>query len=312
LSEPSYKNCLVLGHVQDKDGRKMSKHLGNVVDPWSVLNKQGADAVRWYFYTAGAPWLPSRFYDEAVSEGQRKFMSTLWNTYAFYILYADIDRFVPAEHPLVEQQLTLMDRWILSRLNSTIRQVDEGLSQYRIPESAWAIEKLVDELSNWYVRRGRTRFWGKGMAGDKAAAFAVLGHVLESLCRLIAPFVPYMSEAMYQNLVRSVDPGAPESVHLCDFPVCDDALIDPDMEQQMDALLSVVQLGRACRNQAALKVRQPASALYVKGVRFDSQYAELARDELNVKDIVFTEDASAFTGYNLKPQLRRWGLDMAS
>lgn len=307
FEEPSYKNCLVLGHVQDRDGRKMSKHLGNVVDPWSVLNKQGADAVRWYFYTAGAPWLPSRFYDEAVSEGQRKFMSTLWNTYAFYILYADIDRFVPAEHPLAEQQLTLMDRWILSRLNSTIRQVDEGLSQYRIPESAWAIEKLVDELSNWYVRRGRTRFWGKGMADDKAAAFAVLGHVLESLCRLIAPFVPYMSEAMYQNLVRSVDPGAPESVHLCDFPVCDDALIDPDMEQQMDALLSVVQLGRACRNQAALKVRQPASALYVKGVRFDSQYAELARDELNVKDIVFTEDAGAFTGYNLKPQLRTLG-----
>ncbi len=305
--QSSYKNCLVLGHVQDKDGRKMSKHLGNVVDPWSVLNKQGADAVRWYFYTAGAPWLPSRFYDEAVSEGQRKFMSTLWNTYAFYILYADIDGFVPANHPLESVTLTLMDKWILSRLNSVIRDVDEGLANYRIPESANAIEGLVDDLSNWYVRRGRSRFWAQGMAGDKEAAFATLAHVLTSLTKLIAPFVPYMAEAMYQNIVRQVDQTAPESVHLCDFPVADQACIDPEMERQMGELLRVVQLGRACRNLANMKVRQPAKALYVRGASFDEPYAELARDELNVKQVVFTEDAGAFVGYLLKPQLKTLG-----
>ena len=305
--QSSYKNCLVLGHVQDKDGRKMSKHLGNVVDPWSVLNKQGADAVRWYFYTAGAPWLPSRFYDEAVSEGQRKFMSTLWNTYAFYILYADIDGFVPANHPLDSVQLTLMDKWILSRLNSVIKEVDEGLSHYRIPESANAIEGLVDDLSNWYVRRGRSRFWAQGMAGDKEAAFATLAHVLTSITKLIAPFVPYMSEAMYQNIVRSVDQDAPESVHLCDFPVVDETRIDTDMERQMGELLKVVQLGRACRNLASMKVRQPAAALYVRGAAFDEPYAELARDELNVKQVVFTQDANAFVGYALKPQLKTLG-----
>ena len=239
----SFKNCLVLGHVQDKDGHKMSKHLGNVVDPWSVLNKQGTDAVRWYFYTAGAPWLPSRFYDEAVSEAQRRFMGTLWNTYAFYILYADIDGFVPKDHPLKLSELTLMDRWILSRLHTTIKAVDEGLANYRIPESAGAISELVDDLSNWYVRRGRARFWGKGMAEDKKAAFSTLYTVLETITRLIAPFTPFMAEAMYQNMVRAVDQDAPESVHLCDFPAYDDTLVDADMERQMKALLEVIQLG---------------------------------------------------------------------
>ena len=302
-----YESCLVLGHVQDKDGRKMSKHLGNVVDPWTILDKQGADAVRWYFYTASAPWLPSRFSEEAVSEGQRKFMSTLWNTYAFYILYADIDRFNPLEHDLNKVELSLMDKWILSRLNSTVKQVNEGLTELRIPESAGAIQDLVDDLSNWYVRRGRSRFWGKGMAGDKEAAFVTLAEVLATLSRLIAPFTPFMAESIYQNLVRSVDPDAPESVHLCAFPEADESRIDPEMERQMKALLGVVTLGRACRNLANMKVRQPAQALYVKGASFDAPYAELAKDELNVKTLVFTEDASAFTGYLLKPQLRTLG-----
>ncbi len=302
-----YESCLVLGHVQDKDGRKMSKHLGNVVDPWSILDKQGADAVRWYFYTASAPWLPSRFSEEAVSEGQRKFMSTLWNTYAFYILYADIDKFNPLEHDLNKVELSLMDKWILSRLNSTVKQVNEGLTELRIPESAGAIQDLVDDLSNWYVRRGRSRFWGKGMAGDKEAAFVTLAEVLTTLSRLIAPFTPFMAESIYQNLVRSVDPDAPESVHLCAFPEADESRIDPEMERQMKALLGVVTLGRACRNLANMKVRQPAQALYVKGASFDAPYAELAKDELNVKTLVFTEDSSAFTGYLLKPQLRTLG-----
>ena len=307
FDQSSYESCLVLGHVQDKDGHKMSKHLGNVVDPWTILDKQGADAVRWYFYTAGAPWLPSRFSEEAVSEGQRKFMSTLWNTYAFYILYADIDRFNPSQHPIEQVELTLMDRWILSRLNSVIKLVNEGLPEMRIPESAGAIQGLVDDLSNWYVRRGRSRFWGKGMAGDKEAAFVTLYTVLEAVSRLIAPFTPFLAESIYQNLVRSVNPDAPESVHLCAYPLADESRIDTDMERQMDELLRVVTLGRACRNLANMKVRQPANVLYVKGAHFDAPYAELARDELNVKQVVFTEDASAFTGYLLKPQLRTLG-----
>ncbi len=302
-----YESCLVLGHVQDKEGRKMSKHLGNVVDPWSILNKQGADAVRWYFYTASAPWLPSRFSEEAVSEGQRKFMSTLWNTYAFYTLYAEIDQFNPLEHDLDKVQLSLMDRWILSRLNSTIKQVNEGLSALRIPESANALQSLVDDLSNWYVRRGRSRFWGKGMAGDKEAAFVTLSHVLSTMCRLIAPFTPFMAESMYQNIVRSVDGNAPESVHLCPFPEADEKRIDQDVERQMDDLLSVVTLGRACRNLANMKVRQPAQSLYVKGAAFDLPYCELVKDELNVKDLSFIEDSSALTDYLLKPQLRTLG-----
>ncbi len=302
-----FENCMVLGLVQDKDGRKMSKHIGNVVDPSVALDKQGADAVRWYFYTAGAPWLPSRYSDEAVSEGQRKFMSTLWNTYAFFILYADIDGFDPKKHPLDKTDLTLMDKWILSRLNSTVRTVDRCLTAYAVPEAARALLSLTDDLSNWYVRRGRERFWGKGMAGDKEAAFATLYHVLETVSRLIAPFTPFMAESMYQNLVRSVDETAPVSVHLTDFPVCDESRIDADIEGQMEALIGVVQLGRACRNLANMKVRQPAAALYVRGASFGEAYAALAEDELNVKDVRFVTDASAFTGYKLKPQMRTLG-----
>ena len=307
FDQSPYKNCLVLGHVQDKDGRKMSKHLGNVLDPWEVISQYGADAVRWYFYTSGAPWLPSRFHGGAVSEAQRKYMSTLWNSYAFFILYAEIDGFRASDHPLEQAKLTLMDRWILSRLHHTVRAVDEALTNYQVPESAAALESLVDDLSNWYVRRSRSRFWGKGMAQDKEAAFIALYTVLEAVTRLTAPFTPFMAEAMYQNLVRSADQSAPESVHLCDFPIADERLINPDMDRQMASLLEAVQLGRACRNLANLKVRQPLQKLMVQGARFGEEYAELLRDELNVKEIEFTGDAGEFFGYRLKPQLRTLG-----
>ena len=302
-----FENCIVLGHVQDKDGQKMSKHKGNVVDPWSVLDKQGADAVRWYFYTAGAPWLPSRFSPEAVAEGQRKFMGTLQNTYAFFVLYANIDNFDPKDHPIENVKLTLMDKWVLSRLNQLVKRVDDDLCNYRIPEPARAITEFVDDLSNWYVRRCRERFWGKGMDDTKEAAFVTLYTVLVTLSKVIAPFVPFMAEEMYQNLVRSVDPTAPESVHLCDFPTADESLIDESLNTQMSALLSVVGLGRACRAAANLKVRQPLSTLYGKGTSFDEAFSALAEDELNVKKVVFTDDAHAFTTYNLKPQMRTLG-----
>ena len=302
-----FENCIVMGHVQDAEGRKMSKHIGNVVDPWSVLNKQGADAVRWYFYTAGAPWLPSRFSDEAVNEGQRKFMATLQNTYAFFVLYANIDNFDPKDHPVENVKFTLMDKWILSRLNQLIKTVDEDLSNYLIPEPARAITEFVDELSNWYVRRCRERFWGKGMDDTKEAAFVTLYTVLTTLAKVIAPFVPFMAEDIYQNLVRSVDETAPESVHLCDFPTADESLIDEDLNKQMAALVEVISLGRACRAAANIKVRQPVKTLYVKGLSFDEQFSELAEDELNVKEVIFTEDARAFTTYNLKPQMRTLG-----
>jgi isoleucyl-tRNA synthetase len=302
-----FANCIVLGHVQDKDGQKMSKHKGNVVDPWSALDAQGADAVRWYFYTNGAPWLPSRFYGEAVSEAQRKFMGTLWNTYAFFVLYANIDGFDPALHSLEEAQLTLMDKWILSRLHSLTRDVDAHLDAYRITEAARAISDFVDALSNWYVRRSRERFWGKGMAGDKEAAFVTLYTVLETLSRLIAPFVPFLAEQMYRNLVCSVRPDAPISVHLTDFPAWDAARIDEALEGHMDTLLRVVQLGRACRNAGGIKTRQPAPALYVRGADLPKAFVALAADELNVKAVRFTEDTRAFTTYRLKPQLRTLG-----
>ena len=302
-----FANCIVMGHVQDAEGRKMSKHLGNVVDPFQMLDKFGADALRWYFYTCTAPWLPKRFSEEAVQEGQRKFLGTLQNVYAFFAMYAQIDGFDPAAHPIEKAELSLMDKWILSKLNSLIAKVDADLTAYRITEPAGAIEDFVDELSNWYVRRGRERFWGKGMAGDKEAAFATLYHVLVTLSKVIAPFVPFMAEEIYQNLVVNNVPGAPESVHLCDFPACDAARVDQDMERQMDALLAVVQLGRACRNAANMKVRQPAAALYVKGASFDAAYSDLCKDELNVKQVIFTEDARAFTSYKLKPQMRTLG-----
>ena len=302
-----FKNCIVMGHVQDAEGRKMSKHLGNVVDPFQMLDKFGADALRWYFYTTSAPWLPSRFSEEAVQEGQRKFLATLQNTYAFFAMYAQIDGFDPLAHPLEKAELTLMDKWILSRLNSLVARVDEDLANYRITEPANALADFVDELSNWYVRRGRERFWGKGMAGDKEAAFATLYHVLVTLSKVCAPFIPFLAEEIYQNLVVNNVPGAVESVHLCDFPVSDAKYIDPEMEKQMDALLEAVQLGRACRNAASLKVRQPLARMYVKGARFEKAYQELCEDELNVKEVIFTEDARAFTTYQLKPQMRTLG-----
>ncbi len=307
FEEVSFKNCLVLGHVQDAEGRKMSKHLGNVVDPFEMLDKFGADALRWYFYTTSAPWLPSRFSEEAVREGQRKFLATLQNTYAFFTMYARIDGFDPLKHPLEQAELTLMDRWILSKLNTLIAKVDEYLANYLVTESADAIAEFTDELSNWYVRRSRERFWGKGMAGDKEAAFATLYHVLVTLSKVCAPFIPFLAEEIYQNLVVNNVPGAPESVHLCDFPVSDTAAIHPEMEEQMDALLEVIQLGRACRNAANLKVRQPVQRLYVKGASFEQAYQELCEDELNVREVIFTEDARAFTTYSLKPQMRTLG-----
>ena len=302
-----FKNCIVLGHVQDAEGRKMSKHLGNVVDPFTMLDKFGADALRWYFYTTSAPWLPSRFSEEAVQEGQRKFLATLQNTYAFFAMYAQIDGFDPCAHPLDKVEKTLMDRWILSKLNTLIDEVDGDLAEYKVTESANALAAFVDDLSNWYVRRGRERFWGKGMAGDKEAAFATLYHVLVTLSKLSAPFIPFLAEEIYQNLVVNNVPGAVESVHLCDFPVSDRAAVDPDMEKQMDALLEVIQLGRACRNTANMKVRQPLDRLYVKGASFDEAYKDLCRDELNVREVIFTEDARAFTTYKLKPQMRTLG-----
>ena len=301
-----FENCVVLGLVQDKNGIKMSKHLGNVISPWDVLDKQGADAVRWYFYASAAPWLPSRFSHEAVSELQRKYMGTLWNTYAFFVLYANIDNFDPKNYPQAAPR-TVMDRWVLSKLNTLVKTVDEDLDSYKITEAARALSDFVDELSNWYVRRCRERFWGKGMDDTKEAAFVTLYTVLVTLSKVIAPFVPFMAEEMYQNLVRSVDPTAPESVHLCDFPTADESLIDESLNTQMSALLSVVGLGRACRAAANLKVRQPLSTLYVKGTSFDEAFSALAEDELNVKKVVFTDDARAFTTYNLKPQMRTLG-----
>ena len=302
-----FKNCIVMGHTQDAEGRKMSKHLGNVVDPFEVLDKFGADAVRWYYYTTSAPWLPKRFSEEAVQEGQRKFMATLQNTYAFFAMYAQIDGFDPLAHPLDKTELTLMDRWILSKLNTLIDQVDDDLANYRVTESANKLAAFVDDLSNWYVRRGRERFWGKGMGGDKEAAFATLYHVLVTFAKLCAPFIPFLAEEIYQNLVVNNVPGAPESVHLCDFPVADKSKVDADIEEQMDALVEAIQLGRACRNTANLKVRQPVQKLYVKGAKFEKAYQELCEDELNVKEVIFTDDARAFTTYQLKPQMRTLG-----
>ena len=302
-----FENCIVMGHVQDAEGHKMSKHLGNVVDPFQMLDKFGADALRWYFYTTTAPWLPKRFSEKAVMEGQRKFLGTLRNTYAFFVMYAQIDGFDPLQHPLDKVELSLMDKWILSRLNTLIARVDADLTAYRITEPANAIADFVDELSNWYVRRGRERFWGKGMAGDKEAAFATLYHVLVTLSKLIAPFVPFLAEDIYQNLVVNNVPGAPESVHLCDFPVSDASRIDTDMEEQMEALLEVVQLGRACRNAANMKVRQPAARLFVKGASFTEAYQVLCEDELNVKQVIFTDSARDYTTHKPKPQLRTLG-----
>jgi isoleucyl-tRNA synthetase len=306
FGRPPFENCIVLGHVQDKDGLKMSKHKGNVVDPWSVLEKQGADAVRWYFYSGSAPWLPSRFYDEAVSEAQRKFMGTLWNTYAFYILYADIDKFDPTRHKL--ESGNIMDKWVLSRLNSLIASVTDHLDHYRIVEPARDLNRFVDELSNWYVRRCRERYWGSGMEEDKKNAFMTLYTVLETFTRLIAPFVPFVAESIYQNLVRTVDKNAPESVHLCKYPKAAGSVIDKELERDMDAVLNVAQMGRACRNTANIKNRQPIGKIYLSGVdHLDDVFLDVIRGELNVKEVELGAAAEEFISYNIKPQLKTVG-----
>ncbi len=308
FDKPAFKNVIVLGHVNDKDGQKMSKHKGNVVDPWTVLDKQGSDAVRWYFYTGSAPWLPSRFYEEAVSESQRKFMGTLWNTYAFYVLYANIDKFNPMEYKLEHDKLSVMDKWVLSRLYTLIGKVDKNLETYRITESARDIQDFTDQLSNWYVRRSRERFWQKEMNQDKINAYMTLYTVLVELAKTIAPFVPFISEEIYLNLVRSVDPAAPESVHLCDYPAVKDGFTDTELEENMDKVLEYVVLGRACRNAANIKNRQPIGLMYVKDdQKLPQMYEDLVKDELNVKKIAFTKDASGFTTYRFKPQLRTVG-----
>ena len=301
FDQAPFQNCVVLGHVQDKDGRKMSKHLGNVISPAEVLEKQGADAVRWFFYASSAPWLPCRFSADALNDAPRRFISTLWNTYCFYVLYADIDQFDPTRHDLKACQLSLMDRWVLSRMNTLIKEVDDDLTNYRITESTRKISDFTDELSNWYVRLGRDRFWGKGMAGDKEAAFMTLYTVLSSLVKVLAPYLPFLTESIYQNIVRTVDPSAPESVHLCDFPACDESMVDSEIERQMAAVENVVQLGRACRNLSNMKVRQPLSMLYVCGADFGEAYKGLVEDELNVKNVQFIKDAGEFVNYDLKP-----------
>ena len=305
-----FKNCIVLGHVNDKNGIKMSKHIGNVVDPWSVLDKQGADAVRWYFYTSSAPWLPSRFYPEAVSEGQRKFMGTLWNTYAFFVLYADIDKYNPAEHDIKKCKLSLMDKWALSKLNTLIKKVDEGLEEYKIFETARMIESYVDELSNWYVRRGRERYWGSEMTEDKEAAYTTLWTILVTLSKLLAPYTPFMAESIYQNLVPAFYKDAAKSVHLGDFPVCDESMIDADLEEGMEDVLNIVLLGRSARNSSNIKNRQPLAKLYVaadKAVKLTDGLYAIARDELNVKQFELLTDATAFVNYKIKPQLKTLG-----
>ena len=307
FDQTPFQNCIVLGHVQDMEGRKMSKHIGNVVDPWDVLNVQGADAVRWYFYTVSMPWLPSRFSSDAVSEVQRKFIGTFWNTYAFYVLYAELDQFDPTQYRLPDCRLTEMDRWALSRLNTLIRDVDALLNDYKITEAGRALTQFGDELSNWYVRRCRDRYWGKDMDEDKIAAYCTLYRCIHDLALLCAPFLPFMSEAIYQNIVRSVDAAAAESIHLCDFPVSDAAYINPALEESMEHALDVVVLGRAARNLANRKIRQPLATLYVQGLALDEKSCAIVADELNVKQVSCIADASGFISHRVKPQLKTLG-----
>ena len=307
FDSPAFLNCIVLGHVQDKEGRKMSKHIGNVVDPWVLLDNQGADAVRWYFYTSSMPWLPNRFSAEAVSESQRKYMGTFWNTYAFYILYADIDNFDPTRHKLVRENLTPMDRWILSRLNTLMGHVEAYLDDLKMTEAGREMQDFMDDLSNWYVRRCRERYWGKDMTADKEAAYMTLYTVLRTMALISAPFTPFMSETMYQNMVRTVDKSAPESIHLCDWPKKDESFIDPDLEANMAAVLDIVVLGRSARNAANIKNRQPVASMYVQGKALPDMYVSIIADELNVKEVKFVDDASSFISYRVKPQLKTLG-----
>ena len=308
FNEAPYKNVIVLGHVQDKDGQKMSKSKGNAVDPMDALNKYGADAIRWYFYTNSAPWLPNRFHEDAVTEGQRKFMGTLWNTYAFYVLYANIDNFDPTQYSLEYDKLAVMDKWLLSKLNTAVKTVDENLGNYRIPEAARALSEFVDDMSNWYVRRSRERFWAKGMEQDKINAYMTLYTALVTICKASAPMIPFMTEDIYQNLVRSVDKNAPQSIHLCDFPVVDEKMINTELENDMDEVLKIVVLGRAARNSANIKNRQPIGNMYVKANKELSEfYKEIIEDELNVKAVTFKDDVSEFSDYVFKPQLKTVG-----
>lgn len=308
FDEPSFKNVIVLGLVQDENGQKMSKSKGNAVDPFEALEKYGADAIRWYFYVNSAPWLPNRFYADAVIEGQRKFMGTFWNTYAFYVLYANIDAFDPTKYTLDYNKLSLMDQWLLSKLNTLIQTVDTNLENYRITESARALQDFVDDLSNWYVRRSRERFWQKDMPQDKVNAYMTLYTTLTTLSKISAPFVPFMAEEIYRNLVTNFDKEAPISIHLCDFPKASEKLIDKKLEEDMDLVLQIVVQGRACRNGANIKNRQPIGTMYVKAEHgLSDQYKEIIAEELNVKEVVFTEDVSDFTSYSFKPQLKTLG-----
>ena len=308
FNEAPYKNVIVLGHVQDENGQKMSKSKGNAVDPMEALKEYGADAIRWYFYVNSAPWLPNRFHGKVVTEGQRKFMGTLWNTYAFYVLYAEIDNFDPTKYSLDYDKLSVMDKWLLSKLNTLIKDVDGHLENYRITESARVLQEFTDELSNWYVRRCRERYWAKGMEQDKINAYMSLYTALVTLAKLAAPLIPFMTEEIYQNLVRSVDTKAPESIHLCDYPVADNSLIDKSLEDSMDEVLNVVVLGRAARNAANIKNRQPIGSMYIKAEEtLGELYTQIIKEELNVKNVEFREDVENFVSYSFKPQLKTVG-----
>ena len=308
FNKAPYKNVIVLGHVQDENGQKMSKSKGNAVDPFDALNKYGADAIRWYFYINSAPWLPNRFHGKAVVEGQRKFMSTLWNTYAFFVLYANIDNFDATKYTLDYDKLPVMDKWLLSKLNTMVKTVDADLGSYKIPEAARALQEFVDDMSNWYVRRSRERFWAKGMEQDKINAYMTLYTALVTVAKAAAPMIPFMTEDIYQNLVRSIDADAPESIHLCDYPEVNEAWIDKDLEANMEELLEIVVLGRACRNTANIKNRQPIGTMYVKAEKaMDKFYTDIIADELNVKEVKFADDVESFISYSFKPQLRTVG-----
>jgi isoleucyl-tRNA synthetase len=308
FNKAPYENVIVLGHVQDENGQKMSKSKGNAVDPFDALQTYGADAIRWYFYINSAPWLPNRFHGKAVQEGQRKFMGTLWNTYAFFVLYANIDEFDATKYSLEYDKLSVMDKWLLSKMNSMVKAVDDDLANYKIPEAARALESFVDDMSNWYVRRSRERFWAKGMEQDKINAYMTLYTALVTVAKAAAPMIPFMTEDIYQNLVRSIDKDAPESIHLCDFPTVDEAHIDNELEASMDEILKIVVFGRAARNTANIKNRQPIGKMYVKAEKaLDGYYKEIIEDELNVKDVEFVQDVRSFTTYSFKPQLRTVG-----
>ena len=308
FNKAPYKNVIVLGHVQDENGQKMSKSKGNAVDPFDALESYGADAIRWYFYTNSAPWLPNRFHGKAVIEGQRKFMGTLWNTYAFYVLYANIDKFDPTRYNINDCNLTVMDKWLLSKLNSMVKTVDDNLANYRIPEAARALQEFVDQMSNWYVRRGRERYWVQGMTDDKIAAYLTLYTALVTTAKTAAPMIPFMAENIYQNLVRSVDETAPESVHLCLFPEVNETLIDTKLEEQMEKVLEIVVLGRAARNGSSRKNRQPLNVMYVKlDGELEETYTDIIKEELNVKKVDFTGEVDNFVTYTFKPQLKTLG-----